>query len=217
MKRKGLLIVVSGFSGAGKGTLMKQLLEKYDQYALSISMTTRKPREGEVDGREYFFATKEQFEEKIEQNGLIEYACYCGNYYGTPREYVEAQMAAGKDVILEIEIQGAMKIKEKYPDAVLLFVMPPSAKLLEQRLIGRGTETPEIIQSRLKRATEEAVGIEKYDYIIINDDLDTCTKELHELLQNTHEGKIEKYRPKQNQELITTIRNELNCLVKGEK
>lgn len=217
MKRKGLLIVVSGFSGAGKGTLMKQLLEKYDQYALSISMTTREPREGEVDGREYFFATKEQFEEKIEQNGLIEYACYCGNYYGTPREYVEAQMAAGKDVILEIEIQGAMKIKEKYPDAVLLFVMPPSAKLLEQRLIGRGTETPEIIQSRLKRATEEAVGIEKYDYIIINDDLDTCTKELHELLQNTHEGKIEKYRPKQNQELITTIRNELNCLVKGEK
>ncbi len=109
MKRKGILIVVSGFSGAGKGTLMKKLMEEYDNYALSISMTTRNPRPGEEDGREYFFVTKEQLEEKIGQDGLIEYANYCGNYYGTPRAYVEQQLEAGKDVILEIEIQGALK------------------------------------------------------------------------------------------------------------
>lgn len=112
MKRKGILIVVSGFSGAGKGTLMKKLMEDYDNYALSISMTTRTPRPGEVDGREYFFVTREQFEEKIGQDGLIEYANYCGNYYGTPRAYVEQQLEAGKDVVLEIEIQGALKIKK---------------------------------------------------------------------------------------------------------
>ena len=134
MKRKGILIVVSGFSGAGKGTLMKKLMEDYDNYALSISMTTRTPRPGEVDGREYFFVTREQFEEKIGQDGLIEYASYCGNYYGTPRAYVEQQLEAGKDVVLEIEIQGALKIKEKFPTALLLFVMPPSAEELRKRL-----------------------------------------------------------------------------------
>ena len=115
MKRRGVLAVVSGFSGAGKGTLMKNLLNQYDNYALSISMTTRLPREGEENGREYFFVSKEIFEEKVQQDGLVEYACYCDNYYGTPREYVESQMAMGKDVLLEIEIQGALKVKEKFP------------------------------------------------------------------------------------------------------
>ena len=169
MKHKGLLIVVSGFSGAGKGTLMKKLLEDYEQYALSISMTTRAPREGEVDGREYFFATREQFEDRIKQGGFIEYAQYCENYYGTPKNYVAQQLEAGKDVILEIEIQGAMKVKEQFPDAVLLFVMPPSISVLHQRLVGRGTETEEVIMARLQRAEEEAVGIEEYDYIIVNE------------------------------------------------
>ena len=177
MNHKGLLIVISGFSGAGKGTLMKKLMENFDQYALSISMTTRAQREGEVDGREYFFATREQFEDKIKQGGFIEHAQYCGNYYGTPKDYVEQQLENGKDVILEIEIQGAMKVKEQFPDAVLLFVMPPSIAVLHQRLIGRGTETEEVIFERLQRAEEEAVGIEDYGYIIINDDLDTCVKE----------------------------------------
>ena len=125
--QKGILIVISGFSGAGKGTLMKKLLQTYDNYALSISMTTRQPRAGEQDGVEYFFTDKEQFEKKIEENGLIEYASYCGNYYGTPKAYVEEQLKAGKDVILEIEIQGALKVKEKFPEALLLFVTPPSA------------------------------------------------------------------------------------------
>ena len=217
MNHKGLLIVISGFSGAGKGTLMKKLIEDYDQYALSISMTTRLPREGEVDGREYFFATREQFEDKIKQGGFIEYAQYCGNYYGTPKDYVEEQLEAGKDVILEIEIQGAMKVKEQFPDAILLFVMPPSIAILHQRLIGRGTETEEVIAERLQRAEEEAVGIESYDYIIINDDLDACVKELHELLTKTHEAIEAQYNPENHKELIENIRTELKSLVKGEK
>ena len=217
MNHKGLLIVISGFSGAGKGTLMKKLLEDYHQYALSISMTTRAPREGEVDGREYFFSTREQFEEKIKQGGFIEYAQYCGNYYGTPKDYVQEQLEAGKDVILEIEIQGAMKVKEQFPGAVLLFVMPPSIAVLHQRLVGRGTETEEVIEERLQRAEEEAVGIEDYDYIIINDDLDACVKELHELLTKTHEAIETQYNPENHKELIENIRTELKSLVKGEK
>lgn len=206
MKRKGILIVVSGFSGAGKGTLMKKLMEDYDNYALSISMTTRTPRPGEVDGREYFFVTREQFEEKIGQDGLIEYANYCGNYYGTPRAYVEQQLETGKDVVLEIEIQGALKIKEKFPTALLLFVMPPSAEELRKRLIGRGTETQEIIDQRMHRAIEEAQGIEQYDYIVINDQLEECVKELHALIgaaRNT---------PSRNEEFINNMREELKTI-----
>ena len=128
MREKGILIVVSGFSGSGKGTIMKELLKQYDNYALSISATTRNPRPGEEDGREYFFKTVEDFEKMIAKEELIEYARYVDNYYGTPRAYVEEQLEAGKDVILEIEIQGALKVKEKFPDTLLLFVTPPSAE-----------------------------------------------------------------------------------------
>lgn len=206
MKRKGILIVVSGFSGAGKGTLMKKLMEEYDNYALSISMTTRNPRPGEEDGREYFFVTKEQFEEKIGQDGLIEYANYCGNYYGTPRAYVEQQLEAGKDVILEIEIQGALKIREKFPTALLLFVMPPSVKELRRRLIGRGTETQEVIDQRMHRAMEEAQGIEQYDYIVINDQLEECVKELHAIIGAAHNT------PFRNEEFINNMREELKTV-----
>ena len=160
MGKRGILTVVSGFSGAGKGTLMKELLTRYDNYALSISATTRKPREGEVDGREYFFKTVEEFEEMLANDALIEHASYVGNYYGTPRAYVEQQLEAGKDVILEIEIQGALLIKKRFPDTLLLCVSPPSAQELKNRLVGRGTETMEVIESRLSRACEEAFGIE---------------------------------------------------------
>lgn len=207
MKHKGILVVVSGFSGAGKGTLMKRLIQDYDNYALSISATTRAPRPGEEDGREYFFLQKEQFEKKIAENGLIEYARYCDNYYGTPREYVEKQLEAGRDVILEIEIQGALKVKKQYPDALLLFVMPPSAAELRRRLIGRGTETEEVIEKRMHRASEEAEGIENYEYIVINDDLDTCVKELHEIIKTAHNT------PLRNEEFIEKIRRDLE----GEK
>ena len=186
MNHQGILVVVSGFSGAGKGTLMKELLKRYDNYALSISATTRAPREGETDGKEYFFVTKEQFEKMRDERKLIEYAQYVNNYYGTPKEYVEQKMAEGKDVILEIEIQGALKVKKRFPDALLLFVTPPSAEELRRRLVGRGTETLDVINARLARAAEEASGMEAYDYLLINDDLDRCVEEMHQLIQLQH-------------------------------
>lgn len=205
-KNKGILIVVSGFSGAGKGTLMKALLSRYDNYALSISMTTRVPRPGEEEGREYFFVDRDTFEDKIAKEQLIEYAQYCGNYYGTPRTYVEEQFEQGRDVILEIEIQGALKIQERFPDALLLFVMPPSAQELKKRLVGRATESMEVIEKRLRRANEEAAGIEKYDYIVINDELESCTKELHALIQAAHNT------PGRQKAFIEEIRKELQGL-----
>ncbi|WP_022775501.1 guanylate kinase [Butyrivibrio sp. AE2015] len=204
MKRKGIIIVVSGFSGAGKGTIMKELTKRYDQYALSISATTRNPREGEENGREYFFITTEEFEKLIAENGLIEHAKYVNNYYGTPRKYVEEKLSQGIDVILEIEIQGALQIKEQYKDAVLLFVMPPSAQVLEKRLRGRGTETDEVIAKRLARAKEEAVGIEKYDYIVVNDDLDECVEKVHEIISSAHNT------PDRNADFINEMRDQLN-------
>ena len=208
MRRKGILIVVSGFSGVGKGTLMKQLVHSYDNYALSVSMTTRQPRPGESDGKEYFFVSREVFEKTIAENGLIEYANYCGNYYGTPKEYVEKQLEKGKDVILEIEIQGALKVREQFPTALLLFVMPPSAQELKKRLEGRGTETKEVIDKRLKRASEEAEGIENYDFIVINDKLEECVKEMHGLILAAHET------PDRNQEFIDNMRKELENFAK---
>ncbi|MFR4350876.1 MAG: guanylate kinase [Roseburia sp.] len=203
-KNRGILTVVSGFSGAGKGTIMRELMREYnDFYGLSISATTRAPRPGETDGVEYFFRTREEFEQMIAQEALIEHASYVGNYYGTPREYVEEQLAAGKDVILEIEIQGALKVKRRFPDTLLLFVMPPSAKELKKRLLGRGTESMEVIESRLARALEESEGIEAYDYLVINDVLPACVKEVHEIIQNEH------YRVSRNIEAINEMRDEL--------
>lgn len=186
MMQKGVLAVVSGFSGAGKGTLMKALLRDHESYALSISATTRQPREGEVDGREYFFLTKEKFEQMIAEDAFIEYAQYVGNYYGTPKKYVEDCLTAGKDVILEIEVQGAMNVKKLFPDAVTIFVAPPSAAELKKRLEGRGTETQEVIAGRMKRAQEEADLMDFYDYLLINDDLEESTRELHELIVQSH-------------------------------
>lgn len=203
MKRKGILIVVSGFSGAGKGTLMKKLVQEYDNYALSISMTTRLPREGEQDGREYYFVSREQFEAAISKDGLVEYANYLDNYYGTPVEYVEKQLSEGKDVVLEIEIQGALKVKQKFPSALLLFVMPPSVAELKKRLEQRGTESLENIEKRLSRAREEAAGIESYEYIIINDDLDQCVRQLHSIITAAHAA------PLRNREFIIKMREEL--------
>ena len=203
-KSKGILIVLSGFSGSGKGTIMKELMKKYsDQYALSISATTRSPRPGETDGVEYFFKTKEQFEKMIADDELIEYAKYVDNYYGTPKAYVEEQLAAGKDVILEIEIQGALKVRRQFPDALLLFVTPPSAEVLKNRLIGRGTETMDVIEHRLARALEEAEGLEEYDYLVVNDVLEEAVREVHEIIQNEH------YRVARNADKIREMRNEL--------
>ena len=206
MKNKGLLLVISGFSGAGKGTVMKEIMKKYDDYALSISATTRLPREGEVDGREYFFKTVEQFKQMINENKLIEYANYVGNYYGTPKEYVENHLEAGKNVILEIEIQGALNIKKLYPDAVLMFIMPPDAKELENRLRGRGTEDEKTVHARLMRAAEEAEGVEAYDYIVVNDDVTKCAERINDIVI------CEKSKASNNLAVINNIRRELKDL-----
>lgn len=208
---KGVLTVVSGFSGAGKGTVMKRLIQKYDDYALSISVTTRKPREGERDGIEYFFKTKEEVEAMIENDEFLEYARYVDNYYGTPRFYVEEMLAKGKNVILEIEIQGAMQIKAKNPEAVLVFVTPPSFEELRNRLVGRGTETADVIESRLKRASEEAEGMPSYDYILVNDQVEDCVDRLHQIILS------ERAKAQRNEEFINTIQQEARIFMKGDK
>lgn len=210
MRERGILTVISGFSGAGKGTLVKKLIEEYDNYALSISMTTRKPREGEVDGVHYFFIDRESFEKNIADGKMLEHAEYVGNYYGTPKEYVEQQLSAGKDVILEIEYLGAFQVKKMMPEALLVFVTPPSAEELHKRLKGRGTESDEVIKNRMIRATEEADIVEKYEYILLNDDLDTCVRETHEIIQNA------KYSVSRNAEFIKMLKEELSEIVKGE-
>lgn len=210
MKKQGTLVVVSGFAGTGKGTVMKELLARYDSYALSVSATTRSPRQGEVDGKEYFFKTKEEFEKMIGENAFVEYACYVGNYYGTPRKYVEEQLAAGKDVILEIEIQGALKIKEQFPEALLLFLAPPSAEVLKQRLVGRGTETEDVIEKRLARAVEESRGIENYDYLVVNDDLDQCVETVHQMIQSAG------WKMSRRAEDVEALREQISAFAKGE-
>lgn len=205
---RGILAIVSGFSGSGKGTLMKLLTQRYDNYALSVSATTRSPREGEVHGRDYFFISKDEFEHMIDSDELIEYANYVGNYYGTPGEYVEEQLSAGKDVILEIEIQGAYKIKQKFPEAVLLFVTPPNAMELKKRLKTRGTESDDKIKSRLWRANEEAEGMNDYDYLVVNDDLEECVGVVHNIIRSEH------YRSGRNQAFIDKIQQELKIFMK---
>ncbi len=179
---KGQLIVYSGPSGVGKGTLMYPYLQEHPEAVLSISMTTRQPRPGETDGVEYYFVSHEEFEKQIIQDGLLEYARYSGNYYGTPRKMVEERIQQGQDVVLEIEVQGAMKIKQSYPDAVFIFVLPPSFSVLEARLRGRGTESEEVIAARLAAAKRELGTAALYDYIIVNDDLEQARKRLEAVI-----------------------------------
>ena len=208
---KGLLVVVSGFSGAGKGSIMKRILQKYDNYALSISATTRDPRPGEMDGQDYFYKTQKQFEKMIDKDELIEYASYQGNYYGTPKAYVEKQLNSGKDVILEIEVQGATKVKELLPDTVLIFVTPPSAAELRDRLTKRATESADQIRGRLRRAVVEAEYMPTYDYILVNDDLETAVTELDEIVRAEHK------KSKESSALITRMTTELKELLKGDE
>lgn len=185
MKDKGTLVVISGFSGAGKGTVSKALVEKFG-YSLSVSATTRQPREGEQDGREYYFKSEDDFLRLIDYNGFIEYAQYVDHYYGTPRKFVEDELEAGHVVILEIEVQGAMKIKEQYPDAILLFITAPSIEVLKNRLIGRGTETAEVVEKRMRRAAEEAESIEQYEFIVSNEEgkLEDCMNTIHSIIES---------------------------------
>lgn len=179
----GLLVVVSGPSGCGKGTVLGQLLKNDPNVFYSVSATTRSPREGEVDGVNYYFLSKQEFERKIAENGMLEYANYVGNYYGTPKQAVEEQCAAGHDVLLEIEVQGAIQVREKCPNAVFVFIAPPSMKELERRLVDRRTESEEVICSRLKAAETELQFASKYDYIVVNDTVEQAVSDLRAILR----------------------------------
>ena len=186
MMETGILVVLSGFAGSGKGTIIKELMNRYDNYALSVSATTRAPREGEVEGVHYFFKTEEEFKKMIAQGELLEYANYVGNYYGTPREYVRQQLAAGKNVILEIETEGALNIKRAFPDAVLVFVMPPSVEEIHNRLKNRGTETDEVIDKRMRKAGLEITVVDRYDFLMINDVIEESVELFNDIVMSQH-------------------------------
>lgn len=179
---KGKVIVISGPSGVGKGTVVGKLLQSSEKFALSISATTRKPRNGDINGVNYFFLTVDEFREKIEKGLILEYAEYCGNYYGTPREYVEQCINNGKDIILEIDVKGAMNIRKNMPDAVAIFIMPPSRKELENRLRGRDTETEDVIKSRLEKAIDEMKQSDKYDYVVVNNTVERCVNDINNII-----------------------------------
>lgn len=182
-KKRGSLIVISGFSGVGKGTVVKRLVSDFG-YNISVSATTRSPREGEVDGREYYFMEKSEFENLIDYGGFIEWTQYVENYYGTPKKYVEKSLDEGKDIILEIEVMGALNVKRQFPDALLIFISAPSISELRSRLSGRGTESEETIIKRLKKATEEAEDMDKYDYVVVNDDLEECIRTVDSVIKS---------------------------------
>ena len=182
MNNRGVLMVVSGPAGVGKGTVCKQFLKENPEVKLSVSATTRSPRPGEEHGREYFFLSKEEFEEKIKSDNLLEYVCFVGNYYGTLKSAVEEKLSAGIDVLLEIEVEGAMNVKKKFPGSVLVFVLPPSFTELKERLTGRGTETPEVIEKRLTRAREEFDCVKHYDYVLLNDTIENAAEKLKSIL-----------------------------------
>lgn len=185
MDKKGILTIISGFSGSGKGTVVKSLIEKYD-YSLSISATTRNKRDGEVDKVNYFFLTEDEFQDMIKKDKFLEWAGYVGKHYGTPKDYVMEQLNLGKDVILEIEYQGALKIKDKFPEAILIFLTAPNIEELKRRLINRKTETKDVIEKRLTQAIVESQNIEKYDYIIVNDKVEECVETINNLIQIEH-------------------------------
>ncbi|MBD8003966.1 guanylate kinase [Bacillus norwichensis] len=197
MSDKGILIVLSGPSGVGKGTVRKAVFSRPDaKFEYSISMTTRKPREGEIDGVDYFFQSKEKFEQLIEEGKLLEYAEYVGNYYGTPVDYVKETLEAGKDVFLEIEVQGAKQVREKFPDGLFIFLMPPSLAELKNRIVGRGTESEELINNRMEAARKEIELTSMYDYIVVNDDVERAVDKINAIVQAEHcrtERVIDKY------------------------
>lgn len=180
--KKGILVLYTGSSGVGKGTIMSELLKRDENIRLSVSNTTRAPREGEIDGVHYNFVTKEQFEKLIDEDGYLEYAKYCENYYGTPKKPVEDMLSQGYNVFLEIEVQGGLQIMEKYPDVLSIFILPPSMDVLENRLRGRGTEKEEVIQKRLAEAKNEITFKDKYKYRVVNGELETAVEEILDIL-----------------------------------
>lgn len=186
IKQKGILFVLSGPSGVGKGTVRKALFQRDTNLKYSISMTTRKMRAGEQEGVDYFFRTKEEFERMIEEGRMLEYAEYVGNYYGTPKQYVEEMIELGHDVFLEIEVQGALQVKENYPQGVFIFLIPPSLEELKNRIIERGTETEDLIMNRLTEARNEIEMMDKYDYVVVNDNIEEAVNRVQSIVVSEH-------------------------------
>ncbi|SDK42699.1 guanylate kinase [Natronincola ferrireducens] len=183
MDQKGLLIVISGPSGAGKGTICKSLLNANKDIKISVSATTRSPRKGEVEGKNYYFISKEQFEEMLQEDALLEYAKVYENYYGTPKNYVLENLDSGNDVLLEIDIVGALQVKEKFKDGIFIFILPPSLEELKNRIVGRGTESDKDIEIRYGCAIEEIEQVIKYDYAVINDDIERATRDVEAIIK----------------------------------
>ena len=207
--KKGKLLIISGFSGVGKGTVVKYILDNYSDYKISISATTRSPREGEVDATHYHFLSTQKFEDMIKNNQLLEYANYVGNYYGTPRDFVEKNINKGNNVILEIETQGALQVKKMMPEAVMIFVLPPNADTLKERLVGRQTETMEVINKRLSKAAEETGVIDKYDYFVINDEIADCAARINDIVTDNNPELI-------GSDCVNKIKNDILKFSKGE-
>lgn len=199
MANRGVLVVLSGPAGTGKGTVCKEFLSRNEDSVFSVSATTRSPRPGERDGVDYFFITKEKYGEMVKNDEFLEHAEFCGNCYGTPKAAVEQRLSEGKNVILEIDVQGALQIKEKVPDSVLVFIAPPSQKILRERIEGRGTETPEVIDRRMEAAKGELAQIPKYDYVIVNDEVDKAVLRFETIIN------AERYKTKRNELFIQEV------------
>ena len=208
---KGKLLVISGFSGVGKGTVLDCLKSKYNNYKISVSATTRQPRNEEVHGVNYYYISKEEFEEMINNNQLLEHALYLDNYYGTPRKFVEEQLSNGINVILEIEIKGALQIKKIMPESYLIFILPPSAEELKSRLVGRNTESAEKIFERLAKAAEEAQYIDNYDYYVINENNKTeqCADNINKIVTDTNPELVD-------DKFVEKIKHDVKMFVEGE-
>lgn len=207
--KKGKLLIISGFSGVGKGTVVKYLREHYENYEFSVSVTTRQPRENEVNGVHYHFISNDLFEEMVKSDRLLEHAGYVDHYYGTPREFVEENINKGKDVILEIETKGALQVKEKMPEALMVFILPPSAGELKARLVNRNTESSEVIRERLAKAAEETHNVDKYDYFVVNDIVESCAERINDIRNDNNPELADR-------DFVKKIKKEILVFVEGE-
>lgn len=207
--KKGKLLIISGFSGVGKGTVVNYIKDNYSDYVVSVSATTRDPRDNEIPGIHYHYISEKEFLGMIETNDLLEHASYVGNYYGTPKKFVVDNLAKGVNVILEIETVGAIKVKEKMPEAKMIFVLPPSADILKDRLVGRHTETEDVINERLKKAAEETQSLKYYEYFVVNDEIDKCANNINNIANDLPAQLL-------NEAQVETIKNDILKFSKGE-